>query len=393
MDMRTRPQMDVRSAQSTWCMVVALVLAICATISPALAQTQIKLRPSATIVLQDARASRAATLGEIADVSGVDAERLSDVQVRPGMLGKGDQATISVDDVRSALNGLSPRVNWGRVTLSGSACSVNFRTISDKAAIAEPGRRSAESHQDATPQPIDDELSLGTVRSAVIARLIDLYTVTPQDLRLGFDSGDAEVLDLSASDPATRRVDVQPGGGASSGRVPVSVLIYDGDRVVRTASIIVQAQVQRDVVLARSAIARNQAVTADLVQTARQWMSPSAKSPLTMDQVVGGVSMTRIGAGSIIASGDVAAAIACKRGEMVTVHVLSGPVTVRAKARALSQARDGELVQLKIDGTKEPFMARMSGRGRAVMVVPGTAAESHGEAPHAESNEVSHADR
>lgn len=391
--MRTETQMDVRSPRGVWCMVVAFVASICAMVSPALAQTQIKLRPSATIMLQDARAARAVTLGEIADVSGSDAERLGAVLVRPGMLGAGDQATISVDDVRSALNEVSPRVNWGRVTLSGSGCAVNFRGIAEKQANAPSGRRSGESRQDATPQPIEDALAQGTVRSAVIARLLDLYTVAPQDLRLGFDTGDAEILDLSAGEPAGRRVDVQPGGGASSGRVPVSVLIYDGDRVVRAASIIVQAQVQRDVVLARSVIARNQAVTADLVQTARQWMSPSAKSPLTMDQVVGGVSMTRLAAGSIIASGDVAAAIACKRGDFVMVHVLSGPVTVRAKARALSQARDGELVQLKVEGSKEPFLARMSGRGRAVMVVPGTGSEPHTEAPHAESNEVSHADR
>jgi flagella basal body P-ring formation protein FlgA len=56
------------------------------------------------------------------------------------------------------------------------------------------------------------------------------------------------------------------------------------------------------------------------------------------------------------------------------VHVLSGSVTVRAKARAMSNARDGELVQLKLEGSDRPLTARMSGRGRAVMVVDEPAA-------------------
>lgn len=389
--MRSRLSKYNRAWRGVRSVALALVTALLVPVSTAAAQTQIKLRPSANVTITESSAARSAALAEIAEISGSDAERLGTVSIRPSFPGNSQEITITIEDVRLALNEVSPRINWGRVTLSGSACVVRFRR--DIASIsATETRPPTHVRHDAAPQPIDHALLLGTVRSVVVARLLDLYTVAPQDLRLGFDAGDADLLDASAADPAGRRVDVQPGGGANSGRVPVSVLIYDGDRVVRSESIVVQAQVQRDAVVARSTIARNQVVTAESVQTARQWMSPSAKSPLPMDQVVGGVSMTRIAAGAIIATGDVASAIACKRGELVTVHVLSGPVTVRAKARALSQARDGELVQLKIDGTKEPFLARMSGRGRAVMVVPGAGNEQLQEFPMAGSNEVSHAE-
>lgn len=359
------------------CVQWMVVLVMVAIASAANAQTKIVLRTRATIGQDEARADRVLMLTDIADVSGQDAERLGSIAIRPSVVSNTGEATIRIEDVRAALDQAVPRVNWGRVMLSGAACTVQFR----QAAAPERVRKAVtEPREVVTPQPVEGDLTAGTVRAAVIARLLDLYTVTPQDLRVAFEAGDAELLDTplmapgdanGASPTAQRRVDVQPGGGATSGRVPVSILIYDGDRVTRSASITVQAQVQRDVVLARSAIARNQAVTADMVQTARQWQSPSAKPPLTLDQVVGGVSMTRVAAGAIIATGDVAAPIACKRGELIYVHVLSGPVTVKAKARAMSQARDGELVQLKIEGSKETFTARMSGRGRAVLMVAG----------------------
>ncbi len=352
-------------------------------------QTTITLRPMATIGSPESGRSEPLTLADIADLAGPDAERLGRVELGSAMHGKASESTIRLEEVREALDALSPRVNWGRVTLSGSVCVVRRALPSDAQAASRSGRSAIEPRGIPTPQPIDAILSTGTVRAAVVTRLLDLYDVAPQDLRLAFDPADDALLDLPLRTPEgnpVRRVDVQPGGGATAGRVPVGVLVYDGDRVAHSASIVIQAQAHRDVVIARQPIARSQAITPDMVQISRQWLSPSAKSPLGMDEVVGGIAQTRLTAGAVLVAGDVAAPIACKRGDIVYVHVLSGGITVKAKARALNQARDGELVQLRLDGSKDAFTARMSGRGRAVMVVAGDASP----APAAETVDQSH---
>lgn len=56
-----------------------------------------------------------------------------------------------------------------------------------------------------------------------------------------------------------------------------------------------------------------------------------------------------------------------KRGDDVTLCCLAGAVELKSKAKALSSARDGEVVQLQVEGSKKTISARVSGPGYAVM--------------------------
>ena len=151
-------------------------------------------------------------------------------------------------------------------------------------------------------------------------------------------------------------------------RTPVSIVIYEGDRIAATRMIAVQALINRTVVATRGPIARGQVISSEDVEVGRQWMGPNAKPPVLPDAAVGQVAARQIQAGAVLTTGDVTAPVVCKRGDIVWVHALSGPLTVKAKCRAQGQARDGELVQLKMDGSDKTFSARMSGPGRAVVV-------------------------
>lgn len=73
----------------------------------------------------------------------------------------------------------------------------------------------------------------------------------------------------------------------------------------------------------------------------------------------------------MIETGDVESPIAAKRGEIVYVDCLSGRLVVKVRARAVGTVREGEIAELKIDGGDGSFFARMSGKGRAVMLVGG----------------------
>src|SRR5437868_4624335 len=81
------------------------------------------------------------------------------------------------------------------------------------------------------PAPPFDGADAPTIRGAVWSRLVELYSVDADELRLAFEVADNDFL---AQAVGPRRVDVQPGGTGASQRVPVNISIYDGDRVLTT---------------------------------------------------------------------------------------------------------------------------------------------------------------
>jgi flagella basal body P-ring formation protein FlgA len=335
--------------------------------SAAVAQVNITLRGSASIAPTDG--ARGIALSDVADLDPPTTEeafRLGEIVIAPAR----GAARITVSDVRGALD--AAKVNWGRITLRGTACQVSINAAVAPMATApvlKPSPARVGLSQ-ATPQSItSDALDSGTLKGVVSARLVDLYNVDPADLRLAFDPSDEQFLSQLVGN---RRVDVQPASTGNSVRTPVNIYIYEGDRLVGTRLVSVQALVNRTVVTARASIARGQAISLDLVEVVEQWITPNAKPPVSPTDALGQIAARGINAGAILTTADITSPIVCKRGDLVWVHVLSGPVTVKAKCRAQGQARDGELVQLKLEGSDRLFMARMSGPGRAVMVADGT---------------------
>ena len=69
----------------------------------------------------------------------------------------------------------------------------------------------------------------------------------------------------------------------------------------------------------------------------------------------------------MVRESDVEPPVLVKRGERISVHCLSGGVVVRIKARALADAREGELVECRADGGEQVISARVTGRAVAVI--------------------------
>ncbi len=345
----------------------------------ALADVSVTLRATATIAggaVNGKASSRAVTLADVAVIdppTTEEATKIAEIVVIPAAIGTPASA-ITIAQVRAAMD--AAKVHWGKTTLRGSSCAMTFSGMETPASrpttYTTPGRAGLGQM---TPQLVDvGEGGDGpaTVRQAVSGRLLDLYNVDAADLRLAFDAADEDFLSQHIwKSGVERRVDVQPNGTGGSVRTPVSIAIYEGDRIAATRMIAVQALLNRQVVTARSPIARGQMIGPDLVEVGRQWMGPNAKPPVGPEAAVGQIAAKAIAAGAVLAAADVTAPIVCKRGDIVWVHALSGSLTVKAKCRAQGQARDGELVQLKMDGSDRTFSARMSGVGRAVMVTDG----------------------
>jgi flagella basal body P-ring formation protein FlgA len=347
-------------------LIIISVAAISAALAgPANAQTTITLRASARLA-EDAQQVR---LTDVADLVGPEAATLGELIVVDQTDTRADRdglIRVDVGMVRAALD-THAGINWGKLTLRGRACTIRIKDPSPPGGVRAP--LSADTKGRAT-RPVPVDLSgPATVRTAVATRLAAAYGVSIDHLRLGFDAVDDGVL---GSLTAGRTVDIDLGASPGSARVPITVNLYSGESVVLSHTLQADVLVNRPVVSAAAAIERGRAITASDLSSVEQWVAPSLTPSPLPDELIGSIAQNRIAAGKTIERDDVAAPLACKRGDTVFVHCLSGSVIVKVKAKAMGQARDGETVQLKMEGSDEPFTARMSGKGRAVLITPGS---------------------
>lgn len=315
-----------------------------------------------TIVLKAAArvpADAPVVLADVASLLGAEAEALARVVVVPaaerGIVGRGGER-VDAERVRAAIDLWAPGagqgpVNWGRLTLGGGTCVI-LPPLSTPAAHVQ--------HIPAAEAP-----EAGTVRGVIAARLGLLLSASRADLKLAFDEADREFLDLAASG---RTVDVRPTG--MSERMPLAVTVYEttGAKIVAARTVRVGAQVRRSVVLAAAAKRRGELIGPGDVKTEERWAGPEA-SVLPLEKAIGAVVKSRLVPGEPVTARDIEPPIVVDRGDLVSVHCVSGLVVVRTTARALGEARDGETVKLQsLTDEHRTFYGRMDGRGRAVAV-------------------------
>lgn len=89
----------------------------------------------------------------------------------------------------------------------------------------------------------------------------------------------------------------------------------------------------------------------------------------SLDQVIGRVARTAIMAGLPIRSGDVTVAPEISRGDLVNVEVLNGAARISMEAVASTTARLGESVELQNQSSGKTFRAKVSGTGRATILL------------------------
>ncbi|TVQ31735.1 MAG: flagella basal body P-ring formation protein FlgA [Phycisphaeraceae bacterium] len=299
------------------------------------------------------------TLADIATLEGPEAQALAGVVVleTPGA----DAAArpwieIDLATVRAALERAG--VNWGRVALRGNSCSLR---IGSGEREPEP-EREPQAYQRREPERVDLS-GPPTIRARIARTLARFYGVSPDDLQLLFDERDDDLL---AQLERGRRIELQPEASPSSGRVPVTVRIYQGMRIVEERTVRIDARVRQDVLMLTSDIRRGDEFTAEHVRTESRWLSPGPMYATDIDAVVGSRARTRMQAGTSLRLDHVESPVVVRRNELVTVRCLSGSVVLTGKARALSDARVGDLIEMRLLGARESFLARVDGPGRAV---------------------------
>lgn len=312
--------------------------------APAAGQSSIELRAAARVA-----EGAAVTLADVARLDGAEAAALGTV-VLVDPKDRSAAGSVSLADVRRVLEGRSG-VNWGRIALRGSTCSI----LPVEAAPVMTPAASRPAPAAKTPVAAD------SVRAAALARIAQLLRASPEDVKVEFDTGDDGILDLSA---AGRTLEVRPAG--SSDRMPLAITLFEGDRVVASKTIRVKLQVRRDVVVAIGDKRRGETIEPGDVTVESRWLTETSLPP-GLEQVIGTAAQGRLQAGQVVLAEHVAPAVAANKGEVVAVRCVSGTLVVSTRGRALSSAKDGEVVQLQALDSKRTFFARMNGRGRAIL--------------------------
>lgn len=346
--------------------VAPLILLLALLASGAHAGDTITLRRSATV-----EPGAPVRLADIADLQGRLAESLARTVVAedPALLPLEADRTrrLDIDLVRRALE-RDGTINWSLLTLRGSAVRLALpepagRPRADLAAPKPPPAR-----EDAPETPITP----GTIRALAHGVLLSILRVEPEDLRVRWPDRHHDLLEEAVDG---RNIHIQPLG--RSPRIPLSIIIYDGDRIVRTEHLRADLAVRRSVHLVARAVPRGTSLSQGDFTTRTMWLEPESDPA---SEVLGQMTTRRLEPGSVIARTDIEPPLVVQRGESIALHCVAGAVALKARARALESARDGEVLRVEMTGTGEKVMARMSGRGRAVLVVPSAADDQRKDA-------------
>jgi flagella basal body P-ring formation protein FlgA len=386
---------------------LALGLLTCAG-APSLAAIASQHQQPVTSIVMLASASvkgdEPVTLAQIAKLTGPDAQTLGSLIVLDATLaptGTAGAIVVPRERVEAAL--AKGNVNWSRTLLRGRATSLLIEAASDTrdedvASAAptppqapqpttQPARQAAPVPTISAPATEAPPPSAGTPRALIIAQIARELGRDERDVRVDFEGRTTTpTTPTIAATPATGSPTANPptawldqpipsdwqvrlgvSGFGVNGRTPVRFEAFAGDRVVLDQSLQALTRLRVQVPVASTALARDAIITPSDLRLEERWQPAGQVAPPEPESMTGWILRRRIEPGRPVTPADLTTPLVVRRGDELWVECISGPMVVKAKARALESARDGELVRLAIDNSKKTITARMNGRGRAVL--------------------------
>jgi flagella basal body P-ring formation protein FlgA len=308
----------------------------------------------------------AVRLGDIARLTGPDAEALADVVVAERD-DASDVLEIDVRDVRQRLDAAG--AHWGRVHLNGRRTIVRpRRVIAAPAQVVAPDLPRAEPTREveATAADLVDD---HTLQGAVAHFMAERLQIDPANLRLSYPRSDAALL---GADLAEQRFEIQPMTSLHSDRVELRVRLWKGDHVERTEIVRLRPSIQCAVSRMINDVPRNGELTRSDVETVKTWLAPSAaKRVAPAGHIVGRIAVARLRVGETVRTNDLRLDFVISKGDVVEVRRAVGAHVIRLKAEALSDAAIGETIEFRRLGRRnrrdqQTFSARADGPGSAV---------------------------
>lgn len=336
-------------------------------------------------------------LGDVATIRGSDAARLSTLPLMPKPA-PGAGQLVSAQAVREMLSaqGESPsehrfggayfvRVATPATTTTGTASNAW------RAPAAEPtparsnafrvrrgGDSSPVQRRVAKPRPLSPRQQ-SVVEAMVIAAIQRTINEESTTQRLAVRSVQltaTAVRELAGLDAASMRVRLPQTEALSAGQTTVRVgseSSFEGeafrvvvDLLVQPMRLVASAAMPRDALIVASMV-RSEPVPVDEIDR------PQSLGYTDLDQVVGREAKRPLRVGEVLSDTNTAPPLMVQRGEEVTVASGGGGISVRVRAVAKQDGRQGELVPVETFDLEEKFMARVVGPRRLSVLSAGPA--------------------
>jgi flagella basal body P-ring formation protein FlgA len=281
------------------------------------------------------------TLGDCARIAGPGADRLNRVVVATAPAAGADE-TLTAPQIAAVLVGLG----MSAVTLDGATrCVVHVPAASlDPARIVETAVSAVRA---ALPSPAPDG---------------GQYVVTALTRPAG--------LVVPAGPIAL--VPVVPQGSAGRlGVTTVGVRVERRGRLLRTIPVAVQAALREPVLVAARDLPYHTAlVPGDVAAAVRTITSMDGHAVRDPAALAGQWTTQSIAAGTAITDRMVAPEPAVRRGQLVTVVVVRGPLWIGATGRAAQDGIVGQMVRVEIEGTGQIVRARVTQQDTVEVTLP-----------------------
>ncbi len=291
-------------------------------------------------------------LREIALLEGEYAQSLADTVIRPAQQAPHDPITL--EQVRDALT--QHGVNWAKLSLKGfPRCNITV----------EPPQPQTQPQTLAHPRPVTPEVTVSisdaspiltdlttpitatqplTVRGLVADEIARLTGLPDDQLVVTFRAQDEDLLNQSTIATAYT---VQPTGNALLGNVPIRI---ERSNLAGKETFTVLAKVQRKAraVVATRPLSRGQRIGSDDV-TLRDVLIDRDDQPW-LDQtsaVLGATARSNVSIGQVVSIQDLSTPPIVQRGQLVTLRVLSGAVSVEGQGFAEQAGTLGDTVRVR----------------------------------------------
>lgn len=329
---------------------ILAILMVTAFAANALAQgtTRVELRSGV-------RAERGAsiTLSQVARLEGPLADTLGRLVVLGEVVGASDANVIEPDDILDTIAAAHPRARHA-VLVTGLPCRVLVPGAARRAS-AERGAPREET------RPVDQSTPLAMrIKRQIRAALGFEHLET----RFTFRGRDAEFL---SQEIAGTNVVMTLGGRSDT--VPVHVTIYRGDTLVDYREVRVGVEVRRSVAVMLEAVRSREVLTEDVVRIEARWL-PAGDRPADPARLIGQTAKSSLRAGEVVSVIDTQPPVVVERGDVVVLRSISGGAMVGVRARAMRDARAGDVITFKRETTGTLVQARVSRAGQAVMAAP-----------------------
>jgi len=297
------------------------------------------------------------TLAQVAELSGPAAQAHADVVLVTLEEGRIEH-TITLDTIDKALD--EAGVNWGLVSLRGfNSCKVT-RLVQPEPLDAESGQAVAANIE--TPIGLHTKLTLCGMLEQYIR---DTASLPNGELRIEFSDRDTRKLDLPI---LGRSIEIEPIGINTLGRVPLTIRLYDEQRVAQTIQVSAKVQHALLAVVADRPISRGEVFTRSHLKVRECIVDNDAMDPVTdPGNIIGQESATSLRAGEMVSINKVKSPVMIKRGELVNVRCFVGGLVVRTADYAAENGSLNDLIRLRSVSTGEEYYAVVTGDGQAVV--------------------------